>query len=333
MLLWLAKCVSEDAGRISWNYELTITNVCFDSKRVGEYEYAPSFSTKHADFALRWSFRFYYKSHADNRFACIVLEHDLRENDLMPNTKLALLSKNREKVIEFTEAPFHPWFVERSYIMDKDNGIFSNNEMRIACEISIDLNAHENTILEYPHSLKMHEDYEKLFETGLCSDVVFIADGKELRLHKSVLMARSSVFEATFSHSMKESANNAVEVEDVRYEVLRELFRYIYAGQANGIENFADDLLVVAERYLVQGLKTMCEEVLCKNLTFDNVLGYLSLADTNNAPDLESQAISFVVSNLEHFIGDPTFESFCESHSNLPFKILCATARMNKMEI
>ena len=60
------------------------------------------------------------------------------------------------------------------------------------------------------------------------SDVVLLCQGEEIRVHKSILNARSPVFRAMLQSPMLESTKGEVRIEDADKDVLKEMLSYIY---------------------------------------------------------------------------------------------------------
>ena len=87
-----------------------------------------------------------------------------------------------------------------------------------------------------------------MLENSKFHDVILCFGDKELKAHKNILSARSSVFEAMFSHDLSETRQNRVTIEDVSVDVFEVLLKYIYTGQVELDETFAADLLVAADK-------------------------------------------------------------------------------------
>ena len=60
------------------------------------------------------------------------------------------------------------------------------------------------------------------------SDVVLLCQGEEIRVHRSILSARSQVFQAMLQSQMIESTKGEVRIEDADKDVLKEMLSYIY---------------------------------------------------------------------------------------------------------
>ena len=96
-------------------------------------------------------------------------------------------------------------------------------------------------------------------------------------------------------------------------DVLHEVLEYIYTGQAPNLSKMADDLLSAADKvcnihpplgwddiwftslqYALDGLKALCEDALCENLTTENAANVLILADMHSVDQLKAMAIDFI---------------------------------------
>ncbi|NXC16959.1 SPOPL protein, partial [Corythaeola cristata] len=159
---------------------------------------------------------------------------------------------------------------------------------------SVNISGQSNTNTLKVPECRLAEDLGNLWETTRFTDCSFYVGGQEFKAHKSVLAARSPVFNAMFEHEMEESKKNRVEINDVDPEVFKEMMRFIYTGKAPNLEKMADNLLAAADKYALERLKVMCEEALCSNLSVENVADILILADLHSAEQLKAQAIDFI---------------------------------------
>ncbi|KAJ8674848.1 hypothetical protein QAD02_010634 [Eretmocerus hayati] len=128
------------------------------------------------------------------------------------------------------------------------------------------------------HELSLKNEYEILFESGKHSDVTVTVDNHKLHLHINILSSRSTVFACMFDSELGENTPRFLFIDDASFEVMREFFRYIYAAKVKNLESIAVELLIVADKYAVEGLKTICEQNLIRNLKSENAVEYLNLA-------------------------------------------------------
>lgn len=336
--------ISEDVHGAVSSYKWVIpdfnANSCIHMRDVIE---SPTFTTNYDNKALDWKL-YLGPIHWNSRDCLSVSIFPSSKNiKNIQEIKLSILNNRNKKAFEFcSKPPPRPLFVTLNRLTHENSRLFVDNKLTILCQIignsntAVVLKQEEKedvkqieTSIKTVCSLAICDDYEKLFESGVGSDVVFMADGKEFKVHKIILIARSSVFAAMFAHEMQESIQNAVEIKGIKPKVLKELLRFIYSGKVKGITKIADDLLVAAERYSVEELKSMCETILCDKLSLDNVLYYLSLAELNNTANLKCKAILFFVSNSEIIVDKPEFKAFSKSHADLMYEIYRAS--MGKM--
>jgi len=147
-------------------------------------------------------------------------------------------------------------------------------------------------------------DWRALWVSGLRSDVLLRAGGREIKAHGLVLAARSAVFEKMlFSSGMAEAKTGVVEVSDVSHEVLRRLCEFAYTGEVEGEEAWQDDeelcgLLNAAVKYEVSGLAGLCAERAMTKVSVENAAEWLMLATRVDAEGLKAHCVQFVTAHL-----------------------------------
>ncbi|XP_046646399.1 TD and POZ domain-containing protein 4-like [Daphnia pulicaria] len=143
--------------------------------------------------------------------------------------------------------------------------------------------------------LILHQ-HEELFEKmPFLSDVTFNVRGQKFPAHIIILAMRSPVFAAMFQHPTKEMLSGNVEVEDVDPDVFQEVLRYLYTGltRSTTLDVMAPELLVVADKYLLEELKTRCETHLIRKMSSKNCLDLLSLTTHHPAEHLKKYAVEY----------------------------------------
>jgi speckle-type POZ protein len=106
---------------------------------------------------------------------------------------------------------------------------------------------------------------------------------------------RSPVFAAMFLHPTKEMQTGEVEVEDVDPDVFQEVLRYMYTGltRSTAMDVMATGLLVAADKYLLDELKSRCETHLICKMSSKNCMDMLALTTHNPAEHLKKFAIEY----------------------------------------
>lgn len=158
------------------------------------------------------------------------------------------------------------------------------------------------------------DNFEIFLDNERSSDITFHVEGKQLYAHKLILAARSAFFAAMFEHSPPGKATGVVEIDDISYRGLKELFRFLYGGRVINIDELAPDLLVAANKFCLDGLKTLCETTMIYNLTVYNVCEWIVLAAAYNAASLKAASVDFILDHADQIIQTGQFRRFEKSH-------------------
>ena len=103
------------------------------------------------------------------------------------------------------------------------------------------------------------------------SDVNIVVGGQTIRAHKPILATCSPVFEAMFqADGYKENTTNVINIEDLSASASGEMIRFIYTDQVEGLDQSAKDLLIAADKYLIDLLKSKCEAFLAQTMSIEN---------------------------------------------------------------
>jgi speckle-type POZ protein len=145
------------------------------------------------------------------------------------------------------------------------------------------------------------------------TDVSFQVDGETFRAHSLVLAARSPVFKAELYGEMAEGkAASSVTNRDMRAPTFKSMLEYMYHGLLPVPAAAAPDgnasrkmefqhLYAAADRYGLDTLKEMCEEVLCASVSVSTVLSNLVFAEerislSRTCLKLKSRCLDFLAS-------------------------------------
>ncbi|OAD53587.1 Protein roadkill [Eufriesea mexicana] len=90
----------------------------------------------------------------------------------------------------------------------------------------------------------------------------------------------------------------SLELLDLSKEVTEELLRYIYSDHVDNLDNFAPQLLSLAERFSLQGLKELCERNLIETITPENIASRLLVADEFGCDTLKRASIAYCEENI-----------------------------------
>lgn len=198
----------------------------------------------------------------------------------------------------------YPTFATRSVVLDPGSKLMKDDCLTIIARITAyipierivlasESDVFDNfDLLAYPKGDEQVDIYDE-------GNVTFVLDHKTFRATKKILMERSPVFLKMMLENEKSVFNEIVQIVDIEEDVFREFLSYMYTLEVSDIEKFAKNLLPVANKYLVEDLKTLCENELTKQLSSENVVEILNLADHNNAPDLKAKAQEFIEDHMK----------------------------------
>lgn len=236
--------------------------------------------------------------------------------------KASIVHRRHVTLKPHQEERFFHNFAKKEFLLDERNGLLQNNRLTIQCKIYLEYGIvhHFNPVpavcdVLYSNTntrLKEFDDFERLLEDDLYSDVKIIVGNKEFPAHKSILAARSRVFSAMFAHNMKEHLENTVTINDVDPDVMSEVLRFIYTGKASKLESMGKDIFTVADKYVLDGLKVICEEAIAASLTVNNVTETLYFGDYHKSEKIMQSAREFFLTNVKEIIHTENFKTTIE---------------------
>ena len=72
---------------------------------------------------------------------------------------------------------------------------------------------------------------------------------------------------------------------------------YIYCNEISLNESLACELIPQTDEYLLDSLKSLCEDLLSKRVNEENVIKLLILADTYGTDELKNVCFGFIIKN------------------------------------
>lgn len=179
-----------------------------------------------------------------------------------------------------------------------DVELLKNKKLFIA--VAINLVLEKGLSKEILENVKFSHDFGELLKDPICSDfTIESANGDKIKVHKALLTAHSEVFKAMLKEDTAESQNSYVKMVDVSTEDLHCILEFIYTGTVANVDscNFFN-LLMLADRYNLIGLRELSQYALSQQLCLDNALEVLVVADMYNANTLKTAALKFIKQNV-----------------------------------
>ncbi|XP_053392569.1 BTB/POZ domain-containing protein 3-like [Mercenaria mercenaria] len=121
----------------------------------------------------------------------------------------------------------------------------------------------------------------ELYDKKLWTDVKFRCkdhdDDERIHAHKTILAARSPVFQAMFFGAFAE-CREEVSIKDAKKEIFELLLRYMYSDTVALKKDTASELLQMAHLYQVPSLVEVCANFIATNIRPENACEILTLA-------------------------------------------------------
>ncbi|KAL6843287.1 hypothetical protein ACP4OV_027000 [Aristida adscensionis] len=255
-----------------------------------------------------------------------VFRHGDGERDVVPGAGTALL-------------------VERSDLETPHSAYVRDDTLRIECVVTVytfkkaglprSPAAAQAALADVPPQNNLSEDLVRLFCTKEGADVTLEVEGEDFKAHAMVLAARSPVFRAQLHGPMRgQRGQKHITIEDMQPDVFEALIRFMYTDSIfPGTADLGKDenkelikhLLVAADRYDVQGLKFVCEMVLCESLDVDNVAAMFALADQHSCGKLQEACVEFITC-------EDRFDDVVASKGYRDLKSICPTVVVDLLE-
>lgn len=312
----------------------------FKEKSIGAAIRSPTFRTQYSNKSRqKWSISLYPKGldEADEGNIRFNL-HNFGPNEVASSFIVSFLNNDNVRVGINEKGYKHHFFllkesceystcIKESFLRDPKNNMLKDKKLTVLCNIIFKENTDiiEDKKILNQKCARSQEDlhrFEKVLENKKFSDVTITADGKIFKLHKCILSSCSDVFDAMFTSDVKEKNDNLVEITDIKSEILEEFFHFIYTGKVNRIEDIVCELLIAADKYSVESLKSLCEETMGNDLTNNNVIRYLNLAIMNDAEKLKNDTIKWISSNFEKLIGNSEFDKLTLQYPEVVLEIV-----------
>lgn len=168
----------------------------------------------------------------------------------------------------------------------------------------------------------MIQDYENFFENTTSCDVMFIVGGEKIPAYKNILSARSDVFAKMFKSDMKEKRTGQIEIVDIEPATFKLLLDFISCLKidSNDLEELLE-LIVAADKYSIKNLVDICSYRLSCNLSVDNVVDVLIIADFVRAESLKRKCITMILDNKTEVFETKSYEKLINLHKDLVCQI------------
>ena len=188
------------------------------------------------------------------------------------------------------------------------------------CECLIILCMIDELPSDHGTKMRLYSGLSALLWESKDHDVVLKVGGKKIKAHRNLLCIRSRVFEAMFQTIMKETESGCVEIRDIDAETVQAMIGYMYTGKVVNLQTIsAENLMIAADKYHLEELKEISEQQISTELTDENAIKKLQLADLNNCTLLNVECFRYIRRRFEQVINSDSFVNlaFTEGNFNL----------------
>ncbi|XP_020190728.1 BTB/POZ and MATH domain-containing protein 1-like [Aegilops tauschii subsp. strangulata] len=191
-------------------------------------------------------------------------------------------------------------FITRSEL--ENSGCLKDDCFTLRCDITVtELRAEETG----------DHDFTDLRWKKEGADVAFHVGGETIVAHRRVMAARSPILKAAaeaellgMSEREKKAPMAIVRIDDMEAKMFKALLHYISTDALPDEMDKGDEaatamahgLLEAADRYKMERLKLICEDMLCKRVSTGTAITTLVLAEQQHRQRLKAACIDFLIS-------------------------------------
>lgn len=167
--------------------------------------------------------------------------------------------------------------------------------------------------------IKIKEYYErKEVDAIICSwvrmfydehfkDVTFKIGEESVMAHRCILASRSQVFNAMLKNETREKTSGIVELKDTSMKVFKLFLEFLYTNHIRDMDDCADGLLALADKYDIQCLKDQCEQCIGEKINRKNAIYCLIIAHLHNCELLKAQTLGVISCNSKKIVHSESF--------------------------
>uniref|UniRef100_A0A915LTV1 BTB domain-containing protein n=1 Tax=Meloidogyne javanica TaxID=6303 RepID=A0A915LTV1_MELJA len=184
-------------------------------------------------------------------------------------------------------------------------------------------------------SVWVQESLREMWQQETFTDCIIQVGSARMNAHRCILAQHSVVFRSMFAQkSMLEAQNGQISITDSRPEYVRAMLQFIYTGSVDksALENFAEGILAIADKYAVMPLKEQCERYMTSIICAKNIANLCLIADTYFGSYLKKACIKYISSNHKTFLRSPEWKELKAVRGQLANELLEAVLDQNGSE-
>ena len=112
-------------------------------------------------------------------------------------------------------------------------------------------NAEEEVVCDKAFTEELLDKLNEFRKDNTFCDVILQIEGQNFSAHRCVLSAASPYFRSLFTSGFKENKDSTIVLQDTKPAVLSEALRFIYTGEALVNATNAQDLVKIADYFII----------------------------------------------------------------------------------
>jgi len=161
-------------------------------------------------------------------------------------------------------------------------------------------------------------DFGRLINNPELADVSFIVEGQVVHAHRAILACRSEYFKVLLTGGMREARgfdstvtvtkaggetdkDTPIHLQDVSHAVFLQILEFLYTDTVCNVSlETGIHLMIASEHFMLDRLKSLCEDVIRRDIDLDNCIGILVASHRHHAVNLKEIALEYILNNLSH---------------------------------
>lgn len=168
----------------------------------------------------------------------------------------------------------------------------------------------------------MENDFEELIDSETYSDITLKVEDEDINIpsHKLILY-RSPYFKSMFTSGMLESQTNSIDFQNMDKNAVLEVLNFLYTDRIEVTNENCVGVLVYSLMFGVTEISDYCRAIVGQNLTIQNVVEMLEIADIYNDVSLRRICLNFIKTNYEDVKVNDEFDNLDEKLKQLAFEL------------
>lgn len=172
-------------------------------------------------------------------------------------------------------------------------------------------------IEQSPNTVTAKDLLLKLYENEDFTAITIKCDDREFKVHKTILVSRSPVFEAMFKNEMTENLSKTIDLSGIDPEAINIFLKYLYGTVQSIPPALLEDVLGLGDKYDLDDLKQICGSGMLANLDVSTVIKFLVAADLYRMSQLKRTFLDFLKTNLNEVMRSAAWITFLTNNVGL----------------